>query len=107
MLHTTHVCYVRCHRPFVTSFTLLRAHARVSTTTRAGDAAKNQAAINPEGTVFDVKRLIGRAFTDKTVQADMKHWPFKVVNRNGKPNIQVNEHQTIACSTLCATLFCV
>ena len=35
-----------------------------------GDAAKNQATINPENTVFDVKRLIGRKFTDKTVQAD-------------------------------------
>ncbi|KAG5175578.1 molecular chaperones GRP78/BiP/KAR2, HSP70 superfamily [Tribonema minus] len=55
-----------------------------------GDAAKNQATVNPETTVFDVKRLIGRSFTDKTVQADIKLFPFKVINRNGKPNIQVD-----------------
>ncbi len=54
-----------------------------------GDAAKNQAAINPENTVFDVKRLIGRNFNDKEVQADMKMWPFKVVNKDNKPYIRV------------------
>lgn len=43
-----------------------------------GDAAKNQATINPTNTVFDVKRLIGRNFNDETVQHDMKLWPFKV-----------------------------
>eukprot|EP00611_Tribonema_gayanum_P016608 TRINITY_DN28_c0_g1_i1.p1 TRINITY_DN28_c0_g1~~TRINITY_DN28_c0_g1_i1.p1 ORF type:complete len:757 (-),score=280.65 TRINITY_DN28_c0_g1_i1:398-2431(-) len=54
-----------------------------------GDAAKNQATVNPENTVFDVKRLIGRSFNDKSVQADMKLVPYKVVNRQGKPHIQV------------------
>ena len=54
-----------------------------------GDAAKNQAAMNPTNTVFDAKRLIGRDFGDKSVQSDMKHWPFKVVERGGKPQIQV------------------
>jgi heat shock 70kDa protein 1/2/6/8 len=44
-----------------------------------GGAAKNQTAMNPTGTVFDAKRLIGRKFSDPTIQADMKHWPFKVV----------------------------
>ncbi|XP_047166844.1 heat shock 70 kDa protein-like [Vigna umbellata] len=44
-----------------------------------GDAAKNQVAMNPQNTVFDAKRLIGRRFSDPAVQADMKHWPFKVV----------------------------
>ncbi|UMM41932.1 hypothetical protein L5515_017967 [Caenorhabditis briggsae] len=43
-----------------------------------GDAAKNQLTINPENTIFDAKRLIGRDYNDKTVQADIKHWPFKV-----------------------------
>ena len=43
-----------------------------------GDAAKNQVAMNPENTVFDAKRLIGRKISDPVVQADMKHWPFKV-----------------------------
>jgi heat shock protein 5 len=54
-----------------------------------GDAAKNQATINPVNTVFDVKRLIGRNFHDETVQADMKLWPFKVINRDNKPFIEV------------------
>jgi heat shock 70kDa protein 1/2/6/8 len=54
-----------------------------------GDAAKNQVAMNPQNTVFDAKRLIGRKFDDPTVQSDMKHWPFKVLNAAGKPKIQV------------------
>ena len=55
-----------------------------------GDAAKNQVAMNPHNTVFDAKRLIGRNFSDPVVQADMKHWPFKVVCKQGdKPYIQV------------------
>lgn len=54
-----------------------------------GDAAKNQCAMNPENTVFDAKRLIGRQFSDSTVQRDIKDWPFKVVDKSGKPMIQV------------------
>ncbi|TYH38726.1 hypothetical protein ES332_D12G129700v1 [Gossypium tomentosum] len=55
-----------------------------------GDAAKNQVAMNPSNTVFDAKRLIGRRFTDPSVQSDMKHWPFKVVAGPGdKPMIVV------------------
>ncbi|XP_052781702.1 heat shock protein 70 B2-like [Mya arenaria] len=53
-----------------------------------GDAAQNQAAMNPQNTIFDAKRLIGRDFTDSSVQSDMKHWPFKVINAGGKPKIQ-------------------
>jgi heat shock protein 5 len=54
-----------------------------------GDAAKNQFASNPHRTVFDIKRLIGRKFNDKDVQRDMKHFPFKVVNKNGQPQVKV------------------
>jgi len=55
-----------------------------------GDAAKNQVAMNPQNTVFDAKRLIGRKFDEKNVQDDMKHWPFKVVNsEGGRPKVQV------------------
>jgi heat shock protein 5 len=54
-----------------------------------GDAAKNQLTSNPENTVFDVKRLIGREWSDPSVQSDIKHYPFKVVNKNGKPVVEV------------------
>mgnify|MGYP000862492305 FL=1 len=54
-----------------------------------GDAAKNQATINPENTVFDVKRLIGRKFNDKSVQADKKMFPFTLVSKQGKPYVEV------------------
>ncbi|KAH8812031.1 heat shock protein 70 [Xylogone sp. PMI_703] len=54
-----------------------------------GDAAKNQVAMNAANTVFDAKRLIGRKFNDAEVQADMKHFPFKVIDKGGKPIIEV------------------
>jgi len=56
-----------------------------------GDAAKSQAAMNATNTVFDAKRLIGRAFTDPGVTSDMKHWPFTVVSGpGGTPIIEVD-----------------
>ncbi|KAJ7955660.1 Heat shock 70 kDa protein [Quillaja saponaria] len=55
-----------------------------------GDAAKNQVAMNPQNTVFDAKRLIGRRFSDPSVQSDMKLWPFKVIPGPDKPMIVVN-----------------
>jgi len=53
-----------------------------------GEAAKNQATINPEQTLFDVKRLIGRRFKDATVQKDIKLLPFQIVDKGGKPVIK-------------------
>jgi len=55
-----------------------------------GDAAKGQSALNPKNTIYDAKRLIGRAFNDPTVQKDIKNWPFKVVDENGVPNVEVD-----------------
>lgn len=54
-----------------------------------GDAAKNQVAMNPQNTVFDAKRLIGRSYNDDSVKKDSEHFPFKIVDANGKPKIQV------------------
>jgi len=54
-----------------------------------GEAAKNQASLNPENTVFDVKRLIGRRFDDAEVQRDKKLYPYTIINREGKPYVQV------------------
>jgi len=58
-----------------------------------GDAAKNQYASNPHRTVFDIKRLIGQKFTDKAVQNDIKHFPFKVINKGGQPRVSVEVHK--------------
>lgn len=54
-----------------------------------GDGAKSQVAMNATNSVFDAKRLIGRKFDDISVQSDMKHWPFQVINVGNKPMIQV------------------
>jgi len=55
-----------------------------------GEAAKNQASVNPSRTLYDVKRLIGRKFTDKTVQGDKKYMPYEIVNKDGKPYIEAS-----------------
>ncbi|CAL4938755.1 unnamed protein product [Urochloa decumbens] len=55
-----------------------------------GEAAVNQAALNPANTVSEVKRLISRRFSDDTVQEDIKLWPFKVAaGRDDRPMILV------------------
>ena len=61
-----------------------------------GDAAKNQASRNPENTIFDAKRLIGRKFDDPAIQNDLKHWPFNVKQgKEGKPLIEVKKNDEI------------
>lgn len=59
-----------------------------------GDAAKNQLTTNPENTIFDAKRLIGREYGDTTVQADAKLFPFKIVEKSSKPYIEVSVNNT-------------
>jgi L1 cell adhesion molecule like protein len=54
-----------------------------------GEAAKSLAANNPKNTVFDAKRLIGNNFNDEKVQSDMKHFSYDVINKDGKPFIEV------------------
>jgi len=54
-----------------------------------GDAAKSSVSSNPNNTVFDAKRLIGKKFNDTTVQSDMKHFTYKVINKDSKPTIEV------------------
>ena len=53
-----------------------------------GDEAKNQYAWNPTNSVWGIKRMIGRNFSDPVVQDDMQHWPFKVV-RGDRPKVEV------------------
>ena len=54
-----------------------------------GEAAKNQAALNPKRTIYSVKRLIGRKYNDKEVQMDKKLLPYDIIGKDGKPYIQV------------------
>ena len=54
-----------------------------------GDAAKAQASINHQNTVYEVKRIIGRKFDDISVREDMKNWPFRVISVDGNPKIEV------------------
>ena len=54
-----------------------------------GEAAKNQAALNPKRTIYSVKRLIGRRYNDKEVQMDKKLLPYDIIDKDGKPYIQV------------------
>ena len=55
-----------------------------------GDSAKNQASMNPTNTIYDAKRLIGRKYDDEVVQEDMKTWPYKIINHEGKPKFEVD-----------------
>ncbi len=54
-----------------------------------GDAAKSVSSINPTNTIYDIKRLIGRDFNDPALQDDMKSLPYKIINCNGKPKVEV------------------
>lgn len=71
-----------------------------------GDAAKNQLTSNPENTVFDAKRLIGREWSDKSVQSDIKYFPFQVIEKLTKPHIKVaikeGESKTFAAEEISA-----
>ena len=55
-----------------------------------GNAAKNQASQNPENTIYDAKRLLGRVYSDPTTQSDLKHFTFNVIGKEDKPIIQAN-----------------
>jgi heat shock protein 5 len=55
-----------------------------------GESAKRGLSSNPEKTVYDVKRLIGRSYWDDGVQKDIRNFPFRVVNKGGVPAIKID-----------------
>ncbi|CAN1143566.1 Luminal-binding protein [Linum perenne] len=59
-----------------------------------GEAAKNQATLNPLRTIFDIKRLIGKKFHDPEVQSDLKYLPYPVVDTEGKPHVKAQRQAT-------------
>eukprot|EP00049_Salpingoeca_infusionum_P020653 m.364723 g.364723 ORF g.364723 m.364723 type:complete len:590 (+) comp28271_c0_seq1:247-2016(+) len=70
-----------------------------------GDLAQGQSTANPTNTVFSAKRFIGRKFTDQAVQDDMRHWPFAVVDADGRPKVQVackGEVKQFCAQEICA-----
>lgn len=74
-----------------TSSTSSAKGAATTSTTLVGDAAKNQATINPENTIFDVKRFIGRKYTDESVQMDKQLLPYQIVR--GRQNTNDNNEE--------------
>jgi len=66
-----------------------------------GESAQNQGAMNPTNTVFDAKRLIGRRFDDPSIKKDMEHWPFKVVEIDEQPFIEVNYQNEVKQFIFC------
>jgi molecular chaperone DnaK (HSP70) len=72
-----------------------------------GAASMNHNSVHPGSTIFDMKRMIGRAFNDSVIQEGMMRWPFDVVNLNGKPVIRVvvgGENKTFDPEELSAML---
>lgn len=72
-----------------------------------GDAARSRAAANHANTVFHIKQLIGRTFSDPLVQQLVKNLPFKVINKSDKPYIQVQyqgETKEFTPEELCAKI---
>ena len=60
--------------------------------------------------VFDAKRLIGRKFADAEVQADIKHFPFKVIDKAGKPYVRVQyrgeDKEFVSCRLIPSNVNC-
>lgn len=69
-----------------------------------GDAAKVQLTGNPRNTVFNVKRLIGRKWRDPEVQADIKTFPFEVIEKNEKPCIKFGTDKSFAPEEISAII---
>jgi len=60
-----------------------------------GESAKNQASMNPQNTIYDIKRLLGLLFSDRKLQQDVKHLSYKVISEDDKPMVEVTTNDTV------------
>jgi len=60
-----------------------------------GDPAWKQIGKNSKNTIYNIKRIIGREFNDNKVQSEIKHWPFKVIEKNNRPYVKVEYRNEI------------
>lgn len=56
-----------------------------------GQVAKRQAVMNPDNTIFSVKRLIGRTIDDPEIKRDMELMPYKIVKADGHVKVTMGE----------------
>jgi L1 cell adhesion molecule like protein len=72
-----------------------------------GNSAQNQISMNPQNTIYGAKRILGKRFDDPILQKDIKTFPFKVVNKDNKPMIEVtykNEVKLVSAEEISAAV---
>ena len=58
-----------------------------------GDAAKSASGQNIANTVYEIKRMMGRDYSDPILQKDLKLLPYKVVNVANKPKVEITTNE--------------
>lgn len=72
--------------PSVVSFTDTGVHV--------GYQGLELADANPQNTIYDAKRFIGKVFTPEELQSESSRYPFKIVNKNGLAEFSVTTNET-------------
>jgi molecular chaperone DnaK len=69
-----------------------------------GEIAKRNSILNPEDTFYEVKRFIGRSFSDPEVQSDVKLVPYKVLEKNGKVKVAAKQGKEYSSEEISAAV---